>query len=306
MASTAETAALATLTEINTRDMLEACGLQRVHRGRRLLACICRLPARRFAATVLDFDQRVQSQGLAAAAAWGMERFSASLTVVGAEHIPRTGPALFLANHPGITDTLALFTALDRDDLLTVAAVRPFLVSLAHMAQRLIFVAPESTSQLAVVRSVSRHLRQGGAVLTFPAGRIEPDPAVLSGAAAALRDWSASIDLLVRLAPAAVVVPVLVSGVLSPQAVHSPLTRIRRRQVDRERLAATLQIAAPRLFPVTVRVTVGAPLAMPGMPGRSGETAVTAAVVAAMQRLLLAQGYAAGAATPSSRATAAG
>lgn len=270
-------AALTELTRINTADMLESFGLQHVRRGRSLLELACRWPARRFARTVLEFDRRVGELGLAAAAAWGMARFAARLHVVGGEQIPRQGPVLFLANHPGITDTLALFAALQRSDLRTIAAARPFLANLAHTTQQLIFVDPDSGSQLAVVRAASRHLRRGGAVLTFPAGRIEPDPAVLPGAATALDNWSPSIDLLARLAPETQVTPVLVSGVFSPRAAASPLVRLRRSQEDRERFAAMLQIVAPARFPVTVTVQVGAAL-----PPGSGKTAA----VSAMRELL--------------------
>jgi hypothetical protein len=274
------------LIRINTRDMLESFGLGKVRRGRRLLAAACYWPARRFALTVLEFDRRVAHDGLRPAAQWGLRQFAAGVDFLGGECLPKTGPVLFVANHPGITDTLALFAALPRDDLHTVAAVRPFLTALNNITQRLIYVEEDAHAHLGVVRSVRGHLRRGGSVLTFPGGKIEPDPAVLRGASAALDDWTDSIGLFARLVPEVQIVPLLVRGVFSPHALASPLTRLRRTPGDRERFAAMLQVAAPRLYPVRVTVTAGGPLPAGELLTQSSSAAVKQAVVAAMRRLL--------------------
>ena len=127
-------------------------------------------------------------------------------------------------------------------------------------------------------------------MLTFPAGKIEPDPAVLPGANMALDEWTDSISLFSRLVPETQVIPVLVSGVFSPRALTSPLARLRRRQADRERFAAMLQVAAPRRYPVRVTVALGRPCGNPDLPsagippGNSG--AIKQAVVDEMHRLL--------------------
>lgn len=274
------------LIRINTRDMLESFGLGQVRRGRRLLATACYWPARRFALTVLEFDRRVAQDGLHAAARWGVAQFAAQVELCGGECLPAAGPVLFVSNHPGIADTLALFATLPREDLHTVAAVRPFLTALDNMTQKLIFVDEAANAHLGVVRTVTHHLRRGGSVLTFPAGRIEPDPAVLPGAGAALAEWTDSIGLFARLAPQTQIVPLLVSGVFSPRALASPLASLRRTQKDRERFAAMLQVAAPRLYPVRITVAVGRPLAAGERLAASSSAGVKQAVVAEMRRLL--------------------
>lgn len=276
------------LIAINTQDMLDSFGLRGVRFGRRLLAAACYWPARRFAQTVLSFDRRVQTDGLHAAAAWGVRQFAAEVEVLGAEHLPPSGPVVVVANHPGITDTLAIFAALPRADLHTVAAVRPFLAALDNMNRRLIYVDESAPSHLGVVRSVAHQLRAGGCVLTFPAGKIEPDPAVLPGAVASLAQWTDSIGLFARLVPEARIVPLLVSGVFSPAALHSPLARLRREQKERERFAAMLQVAAPRRYPVRVTVALGPPLLAGDLLERRGSAGVKAAVVTAMCELLAA------------------
>ena len=145
--------------------------------------------------------------------------------------------------------------------------------------------------QLPPLAGLTQQLRQGGCVLTFPAGKIEPDPALLPGAAAALEGWSDSIGLFARLAPAAQIVPVLVSGVFSPAALRSPLVRLRRKQAERERFAAMLQVVAPRRYPVRVTVAVGQPLLASDLLARSSPAGVKQAVVAKMRVLLATSSY---------------
>ena len=117
-------------------------------------------------------------------------------------------------------------------------------------------------------------------MLTFPGGRIEPDPAVLPGAVEALEQWSSSADLFARLTPGLTVVPVVVSGVISPSALRNPLIHLRRRRRDREWLAATFQLLIPALRDVKARVEFGRPIyAKP-------KAAVGDAVIEEMRRLM--------------------
>lgn len=255
-----QSADVAALTRITIQDMLAAFGLNRLRHGRRLLSALCHRPAQRFARTVAEFDRRVAATGLQAAAAWALERFATTVQADGIDGVPQDSPLLFASNHPGIADTLALFATIPRPDLMTVAAERPFLQALPHMARQLIFVKEDGASQLSVVRAVGMHLRRNGAALTFPAGCIEPDPAHLSGAVESLARWSPSVDLFARLASDLTVVPTLVSNVFNPRALHNPLTRLYKKPADRERFAAMLQVMAPHRLPATVHVVFGEPL----------------------------------------------
>jgi hypothetical protein len=187
---------------------------------------------------------------------------------------------LLVANHPGLCDTVALFATIPRADLRVVAAKRAFLDALPNTARYLFTVVEESPERLGLIRATTRHLRDGGALLTFPGGRIEPDPAVLPGAVEALGRWSASVDLFARLVPDFIVVPAVVSGVLSPAALRNPLTLLRRREEDRRWLAATLQILAPTLHDVAVRVEFGHPI------HADREAPVSQAVLGEMRRLI--------------------
>ncbi|MSP14790.1 MAG: 1-acyl-sn-glycerol-3-phosphate acyltransferase [Chloroflexi bacterium] len=276
-----------TLTHISVNDMLESLGLQGLRRGRRLASWLCLPAARRFAYQVATYDHYVGEKGLQAGAAWFLRHFIRALEVSGQEHLPPSGPLLIVANHPGLSDTLALFASLPRPDLHIVAADRPFLRALPHTERHLIFVREEEAARLGVVRTIAARLRQGQAILTFPAGEIEPDPAVLPGAVAALPRWSQSIGLFARLVPALQIVPAIVSGVLSPAAHNHPLTRLRSAQKDRERLGATLQIAIPAFQAVTVRVALGPPLlAADLLAAGHSAGAITQAVIDQAQRLI--------------------
>ncbi len=271
------------LTRINTFDLLKAFGLERAKRGRSLLDALCWWPARQFAHKILHYDKLVGEVGLQAAGTWALTAFEAQLNIVGQENVPSQGPVLFLSNHPGMTDTVALFAGIPRSDLRILAAIRPFLQALPHTSQRLIYIDEEANNNLAAVRTAAHHLRNGGAALTFPAGKIEPDPALLPGAIAALQQWSASIALFARLAPATQIIPVLVAGVLSAKAQRTPLRYLRRTKKDQEWLASTLQIIVPAYRPAQVQVSFGAPI----MPAKGrGSRELMNTVITGMQALI--------------------
>ena len=247
-------------------DLLCAFGLGRAGRWRLPLELVAGVPAGRLARQIAVYDRMVGESGLAAGGAWALERMSRGAEVEGAANVPREGPLLIVSNHPGLADAVALFAATPRADLRVVAAERPFLEVLPNTRRHLLTIADAPPGRVGLVRTATRHLRRGGAVLTFPGGRIEPDPAVQPGAVAALERWSSSVDLFARLTPGLVVVPAVVSGVVSPVALGNPLTRLRRHRRDREWLAATLQMLVPTLRTVTARVEFGSPVrAAPGV-----------------------------------------
>lgn len=248
------------LTRLCVDDLISAFGLGHLKHGRLPFELASRVPARRLARQIVAYDEIVGEGGLAAGGAWALERMSRSAKVGGLENVPREGPLLLVSNHPGLADAVALFAATPREDLRVVAADRPFLEALPNTRRYLLTVSEVSPGRFGLVRAATRHLRQGGSVLTFPGGRIEPDPAVLPGALEALDRWSSSIDLFARLTPGLAVVPVIVSGVISHAALRNPLTRLRRQRRDREWLAASLQMLAPALRDVTVRVEFGRPV----------------------------------------------
>jgi 1-acyl-sn-glycerol-3-phosphate acyltransferase len=258
---------LESLTQACVEDLISAFGLDGVGHGRVLMEAIAQLPARRLARQILTYDTIVGESGLQTGGAWALRRLSRGTRVEGQENVPRGGPLLLVSNHPGLADAVALFAETPRDDLRVIAADRPFLDALPNTSRHLLTVAETPAGRPGVVRAAARHLHGGGAVLTFPGGRIEPDPAVLPGAVEALAHWSASADLFARLTPGLEVVPVVVRGVISPSALRNPLIHLRRRKREREWLAATFQVLISALRSVNVRVDFGRPIhARQGIP----------------------------------------
>ncbi len=253
---------IATLTRLCADDLLSALGLGGLQCGVAgwPLKLLSRILTHRLARQVATYDRVVGETGLGAGGAWALERMAGRVEVEGRDNMPREGPLLIVANHPGLGDSLALFATLPRTDLRVVAAERPLLDALPNTSRYLLTVAEASPGHFGLVRAATRHLRDGGAVLTFPGGRIEPDPTVLPGAVEALERWSASVDLFARIVPGLTIVPAIVSGVLSPAALRNPLIFLRRRREDREWLAATLQMMIPVLRNVTTRVAFGQPV----------------------------------------------
>jgi hypothetical protein len=257
-ASGAASPLLDRLTDINLDDLFDAAGLMRLRHSplQRLLWPA----ARRFALVAQEFDKLVGEQGLAQGSSWLAQRMAAGTQVSGGEHVPATGPAVFLANHPGMTDTVALLASLaSRPDLRVIALDRPFLRALPNVARHLILMPDHEVGRMGVVRAGVKHLKQGGALLTFPAGEIEADPATY-GPRKALESvlrWSDSYVLFARRVPQTRFIPAVVSNVVSPEALRHVLTHLRRSAHDRQRLAAALQVALPRYQTMVARVGFG-------------------------------------------------
>jgi len=251
-----------TLTQINLDDLVTSFGWQ--HRPR-LAGHLRRLfikPGQIFAHQMSDFDSALSARGLVEASRLTIKHYVRDLRIFGRDRIPACG-FLALSNHPGMADTLSLFTALNRPDLHVLALGRPFLDAMPNMSKQLFYLRDESVSRIAFVRQVSTHLRNNGAALTFPAGRIEPDPDVYEGAVESLQSWTDSVGVFIRMAPETAVLPVLVRGVVRKKTAFHPLTYLKRARVEREKLAAALQLLAHVMLKkkdVHVRVQIGNPI----------------------------------------------
>jgi hypothetical protein len=257
-----QSAALAHLTQINLDDLVSSFGWQDRPLLAGLLRRVLRNPARTFARQIAEFDNAVEQVGLVGASRHILPNYVQDVRVFGEDNIP-SGPFLALANHPGLSDALSLFAALDRPDLQVIALQRPFLQALPHASKQLSCLSEEASSYAAAIRKVGTHLRAGGATLTFPAGHIEPDPNIDPEGAASLKAWARSADVFVRLAPETAILPVLVRGVVWPKAARNWLVTLRRTPAEKDKAAAALQLLANivlRLKPVGVTVQIGKPM----------------------------------------------
>src|SRR5215212_7978823 len=188
------------LTQINLDDLISSFGWQNHPFLARLLRRTFITPPQSFAQQMAEFDSAISTYGFVEASRRAIRNYVDDIRVFGREHIPDSA-FLALSNHPGMTDTLSLFIALNRPDLKIIALDRPFLNALPNMSKQLAYVTDDSGSRIKLVRQVSSHLRNGNAALTFPAGHIEPDPDIQDGAADSLRSWTDSVGVFIRLAP---------------------------------------------------------------------------------------------------------
>ncbi|WP_437630735.1 1-acyl-sn-glycerol-3-phosphate acyltransferase [Sorangium sp. So ce854] len=253
------------LANLSGDEMVAALGLGGapawVRRAGRAAFAVPSLPLGR---ALARFDRRTGEAGLHVAAREALAGLGARWTADAAPPPPR-GALLVVSNHPGAYDALALMAAIGRGDLMIVAAERRFLRALPEVSRRLLFVpidggggGRELAARTAGVRRALRHLRGGGALLHFPAGRIEADPAFAGAGEALLGAWHPSAGALLRAAAAAGgrAAVAVVSGVHSPRAKRLAVTRwAERRGITT--LAPLLQVALPGFDDVEVRVRLG-------------------------------------------------
>ena len=129
----------------------------------------------------------LRSIGLAEAGRRRLRAYGAALPLRTTCFAPARGPAIVVSNHPGLFDCLALFAAIGRDDLSTLAAERPLLAALPNFSRRSAFTIPE-----------------GRATACFRAPRCRPPPRLRRRAASLPgrrnRAWIRRLDRARRIA----------------------------------------------------------------------------------------------------------
>jgi 1-acyl-sn-glycerol-3-phosphate acyltransferase len=224
---------------------------------RRLIGPVAHHVAGRF----VPYDHARGESGLPDGSAWIVDDATGGLAVKGRDLVPAHGPLLVVANHPGLSDAVAILAALGREDAWIVTANYPFLRAMRLASRRFLFVSDDRGDRLSAFRRIVARLRAGETVIVFPAGNIELDPALSREAAlASLTTWSRSIELLARLARDTVVVPAAISGVVSRSAFDHPLAKRRGAAKERQRMATLLQLALPAYRANRVSIRFGAPI----------------------------------------------
>jgi hypothetical protein len=234
------------------QEALRVLRIPRETLSAKAISAALQAPAKRLADLVERFDDLVARSGLHDASHSILERFVRGIEVHGLEHIPSSGPLLVVANHPGMIDGLLITANLPRPDLKIVASAMPIFTELQAMKDHLIYTTRNTFERLSVVREVIQHLHEDGAVLIFPRGVIEPDPAVLGGAVESLNKWSRSLEIMIRQVPNTQVMVTIVSGVLSSWSIRNPLTWIRREISERQKIAEIIQGAQHLFLPRTL------------------------------------------------------
>jgi hypothetical protein len=113
-------------------------------------------------------------------------------------------------------------------------------------------------------------LKEGGALLLFASGGIDPDPAHMPGSEEAIDCWSQSLDLFIRRVPNTQVLISMVSGILTPKYIRHPLTRFRKLRPDKQRISEFLQVMNQMLNPGQLiqkpRISFAMPFTVSGLP----------------------------------------
>jgi hypothetical protein len=210
---------------------------------------------KRFAKLAVGFDNDVKVCGFDKAARQLLLRFTRDIHVTGTDGIPSEGALLIVSNHPGTYDALTIASSLPRRDLKIIASGVPFIRHLTATANHLIYSSLDTYERMKVIRAVIRHLENDGAVLIFPSGGIDPDPAIMPGSLEELDTWSPSLDVILRRVPSTRILIAAVSGVLHPGWVSSPIVRVRQGRRNQQRVAEFFQVIQQMLFPNSLLVS---------------------------------------------------
>ena len=252
------------LTETLIYELVKAFALPGSKLATRLIRLTFGKAARATAEVGIGLDCAVAEGGLPAGARWLLPRFVKSHSACGVENIPASGPLVIASNHPASIDSIVISAHVNRPDYKIIIGDIPFFEHLPHVSQNAIFAPDQNNTagRMQVMRESIRHLRSGGALLIFPRGSIEPDPAFMAHPEAEFDHWSRSLEIFMQRIPGLQILITIASGVISPSAMHHPITWFRRDRPDRQRLAFFYQLArqmlsGKELFGLTPRVTFG-------------------------------------------------
>jgi hypothetical protein len=250
-----------TLTRLINDEVIQAMGLRTDRWVAQRLQPILSSATRRFCEIFAEADRIIAEQGLAAGARWLLLRLVKDFRTRGAQNIPCEGPLVIASNHPGTVDSVTIIASAGREDLKVIASAVPFLQNLAHVREHLIFLPREGVqARMLVVREAIRHLGEGGSLLLFARGGIDPDPSFMTDGEEELTHWSRSLEIFLRNVPQTRVVTSIVSHVIEPAYMHHPLTWLKRARPDRQRLAMMIQIIQQMLgrqLEIVPRVSFG-------------------------------------------------
>ena len=250
------------LSESLIDEMVTAVGLppKRLYHG--IFWTLFRGLTERLALIGVPFDRLVPDKGLPAASEWCLSLFCHPPQVQRKHHIPSKGPLLIVSNHPGAYDALEIFTQVDRKDIKWIGSEIPFLDLLPHTREHIFFASrKDSQSRMVAMRNSIRHLKSGGALLYFAAGHRDPDPAVFPGSMKAMDGWLDVYDTFFKYVPGLQLLPTVLSGIVSEHWAHHPLTWLRRKQIDKHRLAEFGQVITQLVHPgrlfITPAISIG-------------------------------------------------
>lgn len=192
-----------------------------------------------------------------------MEALHVRIEALGLSNIPTEGPALILANHPGAYDSMAIGSLVPRSDLKAIVSKTRLYQVLPNLRTKVFYVSKDPGESMLALKGAVEHLRQGGILLQFGSGLIEPDPATHPVGDEVFAKWSPSLEIMLRKVPETAVIPTITSHVLLQRFENHPLVHLRRDAMDKRRLAEFTQVIQQLLFPKSIqahpRISFGTP-----------------------------------------------
>lgn len=245
-------------------ELEKALALPVTRLGRKMIRALFEKGTLRFSELALNLDRVVKRGGAMAGARWLLAHFVRGYEAEGTGMIPDEGPLIIASNHPAAYDGMVISACIPRTDYRILIGESPPYRFLPNLSRYAIFVPQpyDPFGRMLTVRRVIQHLRNGGAILTFPRGGIEPDPAFMPNPDAEFDQWSRSLEIFLERVPRTRVLVTAVSGVISKRIFHHPITWFRKARADRQRLAFMYQMirqvsSGRELFGLTPRVTFG-------------------------------------------------
>jgi hypothetical protein len=284
-------AVIQSLSDTLINEIINAVGLPKTASTRRVFDLLFHKAAGRLAEIGVTFDRLIGRDGFPSACGWVLANWCRDIATRGSESVPQSGPLLVISNHAGAYDSVVIASRLGRNDLKFIASDVPFLKNLPITSEHFLFIsADDAYNRMAGTRSGIRHLQDGGALILFGTGLIDPDPAVYLGAEKEIENWSPSIDLFLRQVPDAKVVVTIVSGIVSPRWARHPVTWLKRIPWQKRRLAEYGQVLQQLFFPgrlyVSPRVSFAPPVPVTQLIRESGTKRVLPAVIRRGKALL--------------------
>jgi hypothetical protein len=255
LAMNAPAADLQGVTRAMLHEIRGVMGLARVPGAAHLVQALFGPSARRLARMLVRLDAEVTRCGLAAAAGNLLSKLIHDCRIDRPQPIPRQGPLLVVSNHPGAYDLLMLAASLARDDLKIISSDIVIFHHLPSVAPHFISITEDPHRRMVAFRAGLRHLLDGKALLLFPRGEVEIDPALSARALQGMAHWSPSLELYLRSAPGTFLVIATVSGVLSPHWFNRPVLRIWKKTEQRQKVAEIIQVAEQLIFSKKARLT---------------------------------------------------
>lgn len=273
-----------------TDEIFLALGLNRQGFLRRAFSWIFNLPTRRFSHIMAEVDAAVGVDGPPAGCQTMLDALGVKATTEGTANIPRTGPAIILANHPGAYDSMAIGSVVPRIDLKVIVGKTRLYQVLPNIHPKLIYASKDHSESMTALRQAVLHLKQGGILLQFGSGLIEPDPAHQPLDETVFGHWSPSIELLLRKAPATQLVPTIASNVLLKRFANHPLTRLRLEPIDQRRLAEFMQVIQQLILPKSVKakpcISFGTPVNLKTLEGSGTQRRIMPGVINCIKQQL--------------------